>query len=289
MADTYDPRMDASLRVLRGGQNGYVRKNTTRLPLDPLRSNAVNIAGFRCAASAVDDGISPLAFGDYERPTTPPAIEPEPLPEGVLVLDTFQDPTSGWIEVSNEQGRFGYHPNEYFHLETKVGGEEVLAFGPTVLDPTRAVSISTAAQVEPNLTGPEGDFKFGIAFAFDTSSDDRPGLVLLADPRNQLWLLCQRQPGGGYDVLTEGPFNWPDRIELRVESDGEGTFELLRGRHVGAHPFDPRRHRVIERFRPAEQPRLDRGAHPLRHLRDRRTRLRHAAPAGARPLATPPG
>ncbi len=229
VGDTYDPRLDPALRVMRGGQNGYVRKNTTRLPLDPLRSNAVNIAGFRCAASAVDDGIAPLAFGDYERPTTPPVVEPEPLPDGVLVLDTFQDPTSGWIEVSNEQGRFGYHPNEYFHLETKVGGEEVLAFGPTVLDPTQAVSISTAARVEPNLTGEKGDFKFGIAFAFDTSSDDRPGLVFLADPRNQLWLLCQRRPGGGYDVLTEGPFNWLDLIELRVESDGEGTFDFYVG------------------------------------------------------------
>ena len=42
VSDSYDRRVPAESRVLRGGQNGWLRKNTTRLPVDPQASNALD-------------------------------------------------------------------------------------------------------------------------------------------------------------------------------------------------------------------------------------------------------
>ena len=50
--DPYDvKRVAAGQHLLRGGQNGYVRNNWTRLPVDPEASTSVLSVGFRCAAA----------------------------------------------------------------------------------------------------------------------------------------------------------------------------------------------------------------------------------------------
>ena len=149
--------------MLRGGQNGYLRETVTRLPVDPKRSNAFTVAGFRCAADEVDAAVSPLQFGtDYTVPdVSNEAIEFE-LPPGVLIQDAFTDSTSGWIEQTEDDRRFGYHPNEFFHLETKAPDTEVIAISPVSVEDGRPVEVVTSAFVEPNNTNPEGSFFYGV-------------------------------------------------------------------------------------------------------------------------------
>ena len=101
VADTYDNRVDPTMHVLRGGQNGYLRTNTSRLPVADT-SNASRIAGFRCAASTVDDTAPALSLGDVALPDKDNEPTPTTLPDGVLFPDDFQDATSGWVEKTTD-------------------------------------------------------------------------------------------------------------------------------------------------------------------------------------------
>ncbi len=236
VADSYDQRVGSDLRVLRGGQNGFLRENVTRLPVDPIRSSALRTAGFRCAADGLDADATPGTFVDYVRPERPNEPEVVPLPPGVEVFDDFSDSTSGWTELTVDgEFRRGYHPNEFLHLETQAPLKEALALGPWRSNPDEGYALLTSAFVEPSLTTPDGTFSYGLAFGFD---DDGRGLVFVVDERSSTWTLASREPTGAgpysadgaeYVVIEEASRSIPAQVDLEVVDLGEGNFQFKIG------------------------------------------------------------
>lgn len=216
----YDKRITAAQRVLRGGQHGYLRKNVTRLAVDPATSNAITVAGFRCAAdaAAVDAAVPALAFGDFTKPQAPtPPQKAQPAPN-VLLFDDFRDATSGWVERSTETARYGYHPNEYFHLETKAEKQDVLALSPAAVDPAKPISVKTKAFVDPDLTAAGGAFDYGLAFRMDK---DGKGLVFVVSSRTSEWKICTRSGDMSYVLLESKGRTIPDTVEIEVRMSGD--------------------------------------------------------------------
>ena len=219
VANSYDTRVNPDFRVLRGGQNGYLRETVTRLPVDPERSNAFTVASFRCAAGEVDDGTAPLQFStDFTVPTMDNEAIEVALAPGVLIQDPFTDSTSGWVEETTEDSRFGYHPNEFFHLETKAPGTEVFANSPVALETGRPFEVVSSAFVEPNLTQDDGTFLYGV---FAAGAADGTNISFFVDPRRSLFSIQQRQADGSYVTLQEVSRAIPDDVELTVSGDGD--------------------------------------------------------------------
>ncbi len=232
-ADSYDARVTDDLRVLRGGENGFLRETVTRLTVIPDKSSAQRTAGFRCAADEVDPALSPGTFGEYAAPQAENIPEIEPLPDGVLVFDDFTDSTSGWTELTIDgEFRRGYHPNEFLHLETKAEFKEALALGPWKSDPDRGFAIRTTAFVEPRLTSESGTFAHGLAFKFDETGR---GLVFIVDERSSTWSLCWREETGEgpfgavgvqYGVIEESTRSIPAEAELEVVALADDRYQF---------------------------------------------------------------
>ncbi len=233
VADSYDKRVSDNFRVLRGGQNGFLRETVTRLPVDPLHSSALQTAGFRCAADGVDPTAQPGTFGSYDAPegtNEPLTVE---LPDGVEVYDDFTDATSGWSEMSVDgEFRLGYHPNEYLHLETRSPFKEALTLGPWRANPDEGFALRTTAFVEPSLTTDGGTFAFGLAFSFD---DSGRGLVFMVDERASTWTLASREvtgdgpysdKGAEYVTIEQGTRPIPAEVTLEVLDLGNDDYEV---------------------------------------------------------------
>jgi formylglycine-generating enzyme required for sulfatase activity/actin-like ATPase involved in cell morphogenesis len=233
VSDPYDKRVKADERVLRGGNNGYVRRNVNRLPVDPLKSNVTKLAGFRCAASEVDPTAPPMVFGAFTEPGTPAVPELVPLPEGTLIDDPFDDPSTGWVEVANPELRFGYHPNEYFHLETRQPNRRVVAVAPPEFGPQERIEVSTSAFVEAPLTEPGGSFWYGLALR--ASADGSQFITFTVNPRRNSWQVATHTGPEPPVLVAEGPFTVPDNVTLTVRIDGN-KFTFL----IGATAFTER-------------------------------------------------
>jgi len=233
VSDSYDARVSADQRVLRGGQNGFLRETVTRLPVDPIRSSSLNTAGLRCAADGIDPAAQPGTFLAYDAPPRPNAPEEADLPEGVLVFDDFTDSTSGWTEAAVEgEFRRGYHPNEFLHLETRDEFKEALALAPWRSNPDEGFSISTSSFVQEGLTSESGTFAQGLAFNFD---DEGNGLIFIVDERTSLWQLCSRSvsgqgpfgPNGAeYEVIEQATRAIPPNATLEVVSLGDDKYQF---------------------------------------------------------------
>jgi molecular chaperone DnaK len=222
VADSYDKRIAPSEKVLRGGQNGYVRKNVTRLPVEPTASNSVKITGFRCAATTADPA-TPVVFGDYTKPAAPVLPTPKPLAAGVLIQEDFRDSTSGWVETGGDKKRSGYHPNEFFHIETKAPNEHVLVIAPNEPQVGKLVDVSAKAFPDPDLTDAGGTFDYGLAFAMESTGR---GLVFVVSPRTNQWKICNRNVDETYVVLHSGSRTIPDPLDISVKQVSQDTYEF---------------------------------------------------------------
>jgi hypothetical protein len=239
VADSYDQRISDDLKVLRGGQNGFLRETVTRLPVDPLRSSALRIAGFRCAADGVDPAATKGSFVDYVAPERDNEITVEPLAEGIQVFDDFSDSTSGWTELAIEGDfRYGYHPNEYFHLETRSEWREALALSSWRSNPDQGYGLRTTVFTETNLTTDGGTHAYGLAFKFDDAGN---GLIFIVDERSSQWLICTRElsdegayadAGVAYSLIEQSTRSIPDRVVLEVIDLGDDQYQFLIGGSV---------------------------------------------------------
>jgi formylglycine-generating enzyme required for sulfatase activity len=222
VGDSYDKRVTPSEKVLRGGQNGYVRKNVTRLPVEPAASNSVKITGFRCAATNADPA-APVVFGVYKKPDAPVLPTPKPLPAGVLIQEDFRDSTSGWVETGGDKKRSGYHPNEFFHIETKAPNEHVLVIAPNEPQDGKLVDVSAKAFPDPDLTDEGGTFDYGLAFAMESTGR---GLIFIVSPRTNQWKICNRNVDETYALLYSGLRTIPDPVDLSVKQVSQDTYEF---------------------------------------------------------------
>ena len=242
VSDTYDSnKVTASQHVLRGGQNGYLRTNWTRLPIEPNSAGSVSVAGFRCAASVVATDAPALSFADYKHPpepTTPTAT----VRPGYVSFDDFTDPASGWIERTTASWRFGYHPNKYFHVETKQPNTTVVALSPVGTPSSAKVTISTIANVEPPpLTEPGGQFEFGIVLRAQRAADTQQTqplsyFALVVNPRAQSWEAYVHEADGTRTRIDGRNISVSERTEniaIKAEDFGDHIEFSINGLRVG--------------------------------------------------------
>ena len=182
-------------------------KNVTRLPVDPSASNSVKITGFRCAATEVDPA-APVAFGEYTKTGCPGfARSSSHFRAGVFVQEDFRDSTSGWVETNSDKKRSGYHPNEFFHIETKAAQRARAGIGAQYT--RRSANSSTSRRRRspiPNLPTP-GE-RSTTAWRSRSRSTGR-GLVFVVSPRTNQWKICNRNVDETYGVLFEGYTHHP--------------------------------------------------------------------------------
>ncbi len=226
VSDPYDAnKVGSGKHVLRGGQNGYIRNNWSRLPVDETASNAVLAAGVRCAASAVSDDIAEGTFGDYERPADPvaPAVT---VPAGFKSFDDFSGAKLEWVEINRPNARFGYHPNKFFHLETKEKSTNIVALCPCVT-PGAPIGVVGTGEVESTLTDAAGTFEWGIVIRSDesTSPPDAPTnyVALVVDPRNHRWRAYVHRPDGSAVDIGRAQFNSDETENIKLELRDLGT------------------------------------------------------------------
>ena len=220
VGDSYDAnKVGTGKHVLRGGQNGYVRNNWSRLPVDEKASNAVLAAGVRCAATSASVGGTAGKFGDYTRPADPvaPAVT---VPAGFKSFDDFSGAKLEWVEVNKPNARFGYHPNKFFHLETKEKSTNIVALCPCVT-PGAPIGVVATGEVESTLTQPEGTFEWGIVIRSDESTsppDPPPGYVaLVVDPRNHRWRAYVHRSDGTTTDIGRAQFNSDETENIKLE------------------------------------------------------------------------
>ena len=242
VGDSYDPnKVGAGKHVLRGGQNGYIRNNWSRLPVDEKASNAVLGAGIRCAASAADGkkALSP-DFLDYTRPADPvaPTIT---IPPGYKSYDDFSGSKLEWLEVSTPDFRFGYHPNKFFHLETKKPSTNVIALCPCITPPA-PIGIVATGEVEPNLTEPAGTFEWGVIIRADErpTPKEKPTsfVALVVDPRNRHWRAFVHRPDGKTVDIGQAQLNSEetDTVTLELRDYGTKIEYYINGTYRGESP-----------------------------------------------------
>ena len=242
VGDSYDPnKVGAGKHVLRGGQNGYIRNNWSRLPVDETASNAVLGAGIRCAATDADGkkALTPT-FLDYTRPADPvaPAVT---IPPGFKSFDDFSGSKLEWLEVSTPDFRFGYHPNKYFHLETKKPSTTVVALCPCIT-PAAPIGIVATGEVEPTLTEPSGTFEWGVIIRSDESPSPKetpPSYVaLVVDPRNRHWRAFVHHADGKTVDIGQAQLNVEetDTVTLELRDYGTKIEYYINGTYRGESP-----------------------------------------------------
>ena len=241
VSNPYDTnKVPAGQHLLRGGQNGYIRNNWSRLPVDEAASNAVLAAGMRCAATTVSSDIKAGQFGTYRKPPVP--VPPQlRTPAGYKFYDDFSGSRLDWIEVTLPNVRFGYHPNKFFHLETKAANQTVVASCPCST-PAGNVAISATAEVEPTLTLPDGSFAWGIvvraAEASAPSYVPSDFVALVVNQRQQTWSAYVHHPDGSKTVIGGAQFNGLESDSVSVEMhDLGGKIEFyINGTYRGESP-----------------------------------------------------
>jgi formylglycine-generating enzyme required for sulfatase activity len=217
VGDTYAPVPD-NQRVLRGGENGFLKDMAYRLSGPSDQESMTKTAGIRCAADAVN-----LVELDSAQV------------EGVLAQDSFVNPGSGWPILSEGTYLFGYHPPDYYHVEVGLPeAHTVVSRQPNFEN----VTVETKVLVDHTDT-PTGDFRYGLAlrrvaedqyYAFTVSS------------RTGTWQVLKRTPAN-LEVLAEGPVETlqgfappgftPDKTDtLRVDANGSDFVFQINGQPV---------------------------------------------------------
>jgi hypothetical protein len=241
VTDPYDAnKVGANQRVLRGGQDGYVRNNWNRLPVDEGASTAVLGAGIRCVASQTSSDVEAGVFGVYKHPPAPkpPTVT---VPPGYKFFDDFSGSKLEWIEVTQAKSRFGYHPNKFFHLETKAPDVTVIALCPCTTPPA-PVNVSTMAEVEPNLTESAGAFEWGLVIRSGASGppDYLPSeyTALVVNLRKQTWRAYAQRSDGSTTPLGSAQFNAEesDVISLELRDRGTKVEFYINGTYRGESP-----------------------------------------------------
>ena len=183
--EPYTPVPDGH-KMLRGGSNDLLRDLAYRLVGDPAQPTMFASAGFRCAA--------PQVVGQVAASTAAPFTQLQ-LPPGVLLLDEFADPKSGWPVVVEDGNTTGYHPQSYYHLEVAKADDTLAAFrGLDFSD----IAVETNVLVDHTDTQ-TGDFRYGLAL--NVSGEDY--YAFLISSRTKTWQIA-KHTASGFEVLVEG-------------------------------------------------------------------------------------
>jgi formylglycine-generating enzyme required for sulfatase activity len=211
VGDPYAPVTEGN-RVLRGGENGFLKDMAYRLIGPPTQESIIKTAGVRCAADKVN------------------VVQVETVRvKGVLFEDKFADPGSGWPILSEGTYLYGYHPPDYYHIE--VGQPEshtVVSRAPNFDNAT----VETGVLVD-HTTTENGNYRYGLALR--RSGDNYYAFTV--SPRTGSWQVI-KSSAQGFELLDEGtidslqgfapPGFTPDKTDsLQVEASGSDfTFRI---------------------------------------------------------------
>ena len=173
VGETYEPIADGN-RILRGGENGFLKDMAYRLSGPEDQESLIQSAGFRCAADEVM------------------VVE-----AAVLFADEFTDPATGWPnqDVEGEPFRIGYHPPDYYHVEPREAETSIVAtqgqnFG----------DVSVESEVFVDHTDTEtGNYRYGLVVR-RVSEDEYYAFTV--SPRNGTWEALKSTSSGIEQLAT---------------------------------------------------------------------------------------
>ncbi len=249
---------EATQVVRRGGENGRVDETigaAIRQVVQQSNRLTVDQTGLRCAATEVDPETPVGEFiNDLVVPSELAASTSNARVEGAFVQDEFENPDSGWFEVTDDGWRVGYHAPTWYHVESTKGNSQIMALGGFSYD---NVAVETSVFVESTDT-PDGLFRYGLVFRASGAAEppsaengnDRPldFYAFSINPRAGTWELLHEDELP-FRVLAEGPLpdgfhgfdsNRPDTI--RAEMVGVSITLTINGQSVtelntrGFHP-----------------------------------------------------
>ena len=143
----------------------------------------------------------------------------------VIFTDDFTDPESGWPSVSEDAVLSGYHPPDYYHVQSSEPNHRSLAFfGGNLADFTMEADIFV-----DNTDTDEGDFLYGLVAR--RQGDDYYAFLL--SPQSGEWQVV-KQSSAGSELLATG--NEPSVQglstinRLRVDAAGNNLIFHANGR-----------------------------------------------------------
>ncbi len=190
-------------KVLRGGAYDFLKDMAYRLHGDPNIPTMFKSAGIRCAATDVEI----VADDD------------------ILVLDDFTDETSGWPIMEEGSVLSGYHPPDYYHVQSGQPNQIATAyFGGDFQN----IGLETNVFVDSTDTE-TGDFRYGLI----TRRNGDQFYAFTVSPRAGIWQVLKASPDG-LQKMDEGTIDTlsnstdhPDR--LRVDASGNKFLFSING------------------------------------------------------------
>lgn len=190
-------------QVLRGGAYDFLKDMAYRLPGDPNVPTMYKTAGIRCAATDVE------------------IVEDSDL----YVQDEFTDETTGWPIVDEGSVLSGYHPPDYYHVQSGEPEHISTAYFGGNFD---NIGIETNVFVDSTDTE-TGNFRYGVIarrngdnfYAFTVAPRSKEWAILKAGASG-----LQILDRGSIDSLTNSADN-PDT--LRVDASGSNLLFSING------------------------------------------------------------
>ncbi len=191
-------------RMLRGGAYDFQKDMAYRLLGNPDVPTMVATAGFRCSADSVE-------------------VVPDP---DLLLEDKFTDPESGWATLEEGSVKFGYHPPDYYHVQSGQANFMTTAFLGGSFD-----NIHMASDVFVDSTDTDsGDFRYGLVLRRE---GDR-FYAFTISPRARVWHVL-KSTSTGLQVLAQGSdpsiHEMTSSSRLRVDASGSAFVFSIDG-HV---------------------------------------------------------
>ncbi len=197
--------VDDDQEVLRGGAHDFLKDSAYRLIGDPDVPTMFATAGFRCVADEVD------------------LVEDESL----LVNEDFSDPESGWPEVDEGNVLSGYHPPDFYHVQSGEPNHLSVAYFGGSFE-----NVSVTSDVFVDSTDTEnGIFRYGLIVR--RISDQFYAFTV--DPRSERWTVIKGTAEGPI-TLVEGEIDSLKGLtstdSLRVDASGESLSFSINGQVV---------------------------------------------------------
>jgi formylglycine-generating enzyme required for sulfatase activity len=173
VGEPYEPTQ-AGDRVLHGGGHGFMKDMAYRLQGDPAIPTMYAAAGVRCAADQTNLTIA----------------------ANVIFQDDFSDPRSGWATQDLDNGRYGYHPPDFYHVEVAQPQDKLIIFHGLDLND---YTVETNVLID-HTTDETGGFRYGLALG----ESEANYYAFTIDPRSQSWQIL-KSAGDTLEAVAEGP------------------------------------------------------------------------------------
>jgi len=147
--------------------------------------------------------------------------------ENVILQDNFDNPASGWPEVAEGSVLSGYHPPDYYHVQSGEPNHVSAAYFEQQL---MNLSIETGVFVDSTNTE-TGDFYYGLVVRRQADNF----YAFMISPRSAHWKVVKNSSAGP-EILTEGDIESltaeADPDILRVDASGSDFLFHINGRIV---------------------------------------------------------